>query len=151
MKLKPSLVAIVLAATLPLAAHADFPGEHPAYLHALTDLRDARWNLEHRPGDAAVSGQEDMAVMEIDKAIGEVKKAAFYDGKDVYDTPHEDARLNHSGRLHHAVELLRKAESDVSREEDNPQTQGLQMRVVNHIHEALHFAEHALHDAENGM
>lgn len=151
MKIKPLLIAIVAAAALPLAAHADFPGQHPAYLHALTDLRDARWNLEHRPGDAAVSGQEDMAIMEIDKAIGEVKKAAFYDGKDIYDKPHEDARLNHAGRLHHAVELLRKAEKDAMGEEDNPQTQGLQMRVVNHIHEALKFADHALHDAENGM
>jgi hypothetical protein len=151
MKLKHSLLAVLLAATLPLAAHADFPGQHPAYLHALTDLRDARWNLEHRPGDNAVRENEDVAVMEIDKAIGEVKKAAFYDGKDVYEAPHEDAKLNHSGRLHHAVELLRKAEQDVSHEEDNPQTQGLQMRVVGHIHEATHAAERALHAAENGM
>src|SRR6185437_12717264 len=30
-----------------------------SYLHALTDLRTARWMLEHRRGDAAVSGQED--------------------------------------------------------------------------------------------
>lgn len=151
MKLKLSLVALLLSAVLPLAAHADMPGQHPAYLHALTDLRDARWNLEHRPGDARVSEHEDMAIMEVDKALGEVRKAAFYDGKDVYDTPHEDARLDHAGRLHHAIELLRKAESDVSREEDNPQTQGLQMRVINHIHEAIHSAEHALHDAEQGM
>jgi len=148
MNLKHALLALTLSATLPIAAHADMPGQHPAYLHALTDLRDARWNLEHRAGDAAVSGQEDVAIAEIDRAIGEVKKAAFYDGKDVLDHPHEDANLNRAGRLHHAVELLRKAEADVSGEEDNPQTQGLQMHVINHIHEALHAAEHALHDAE---
>ena len=28
-------------------ARADAPGKHPAYLHALTDLRDARRHLEH--------------------------------------------------------------------------------------------------------
>jgi len=151
MKLKHSALALLLAAVMPIAAHADMPGQHPAYLHALTDLRDARWNLEHRPGDEAVRENEDFAVMEIDKAIGEVKKAAFYDGKDVWDKPHEDAKLNNSGRLHHAVELLKKAEQDVSREEDNPQTQGLQMRVINHIHEATHAAERALHAAEQGM
>ena len=151
MKLKFSLLAVLMTAILPIAAHADFPGQHPAYLHALTDLRDARWNLQHRAGDMGVTENEDFAVMEIDKAIGEVKKAAFYDGKDIYDTPHEDAKLNRAGRLHHAVELLRKAEQDVSREEDNPQTQGLQMRVVNHIHEATHAAERALHEAEKSM
>ena len=36
------------------AGAADLPGHHPAYLHALTDLRAARWNLEHRPGDAEI-------------------------------------------------------------------------------------------------
>jgi len=148
MKLKSSLLALMLAAVLPLAAHADLPGKHPAYLHALSDLRDARWNLEHRPGDAAVSGQEDVAITEIDKAIGEVKKAAIDDGKDIHDHKPEDAKLDHPGRLHHAIELLKKAESDVSKEEDNPETQGLQQRVRGHIHEAIHAAEHALHDAE---
>ena len=39
---------------LPLFANADLPGKHPYYLHALSDLRTARWMLEHRPGDAAV-------------------------------------------------------------------------------------------------
>jgi hypothetical protein len=148
MKLKHSLFALMFAAVLPLAAHADLPGKHPAYLHALTDLRDARWNLDHRPGDAAVSGQEDVAVTEIDKAIGEIKKAAIDDGKDVRDHTHEDANLDHAGRLHHALELLKKAEADVSSEEDNPENRGLQERVRKHIHEAIHAAEHALHDAE---
>ena len=57
---------------LPLFANADLPGKHPAYLHALTDLRTARWMLEHRPGDAAVSGNEDAAITEIDAAIREI-------------------------------------------------------------------------------
>ncbi len=148
MKLNRSLLALMLAAVLPLAAHADLPGRHPAYLHALSDLRDARWNLEHRPGDAAVSSQEDVAIIEIDKAIGEVKRAAIDDGKDIRDHMPEDARLDHPGRLHHAIELLKRAEGDVSHEEDNPETQGLQERVRRHIYEAIHAAEHALHDAE---
>ena len=57
---------------LPLLANADLPGKHPAYLHALTDLRAARWMLEHRPGDAAVSANEDAAINEIDTAIREI-------------------------------------------------------------------------------
>jgi hypothetical protein len=62
---KPLLAGFLLALTLPFAANADLPGKHPAYLHALTDLRAARWMVEHRPGDAAVSAQEDLAVAEI--------------------------------------------------------------------------------------
>ncbi len=81
------LSALLLAMLLPMAASADLPGKHPAYLHALSDLRAARWLLEHRPGDAAVSSREDVGIAEIDAAIGEIKKAAIDDGKDLHDHP----------------------------------------------------------------
>lgn len=148
MKLKQSLFALLFAAALPLAAHADQPGAHPAYLHALTDLRDARWNLEHRAGDAAVSGQESAAIVEIDNAIGEIKRAAIDDGKDLRDHPHEDADIDHPGRLHHALELLKKAEGDVSGKEDNTGARGLQEQVRMHIHVAMRATELAIHDVE---
>ena len=149
MKLKLSALA-VLTLALPLAARADLPGHHPGYLHALTDLRDARWNLEHRPGDRAVSTQEDVAIDEIDAAIVEIKKAAQEDGKNLGDHPHEDARLDHSGRLHHAVELLRKTHGDLDNEEDNPEARGLKHRSLEHVDRAIQAAEHALRDAEHG-
>ncbi|MEO7105551.1 MAG: hypothetical protein ABIZ09_04185, partial [Rhodoferax sp.] len=38
------------------------PQQHPAYLHALSDLRAARWLIAHRPGNAKVSGDEDVAI-----------------------------------------------------------------------------------------
>jgi len=63
MKLKLSAAAALIAVFVPLAAHADLPGDHPYYIHALSDLRDARWNLEHRAGDAAVSANEDVAIV----------------------------------------------------------------------------------------
>ncbi len=149
MKLKLSALA-VLTLALPLAAGADLPGHHPGYLHALTDLRDARWNLEHRSGDRAVNTQEDVAIDEIDAAIGEIKKAAREDGKNLGDHPHEDARLDHSGRLHHAVELLRKTHGDLDNEEDNPEARGLKHRSLEHVDRAIQAAEHALRDAEHG-
>ena len=151
MKLKLSATAALFAVLLPLAAHADLPGDHPEYLHALTDLRDARWNLEHRAGDAAVSANEDVAIVEIDHAIDEVKKAALRDGKDTYDHPHEDAHLNRAGRLHHAVELLDKAHNDLAREEDNPEARNLKHRALEHVDHAIGAAKQALHAAENGM
>ena len=150
MKLKLTAIAVLAAAILPLAAHADVPGAHPGYLHALTDLRSARWNLEHRPGDMAVSTQEDVAISEIDRAIGEVQKAAMRDGKDVYNKPHEDANLDHAGRLHHAVELLQGAHRDLDQEEDNPESRGLKHRALEHVDLALDAARHAIRDVEHG-
>jgi hypothetical protein len=150
MRMKPTamLSALLLLLALPLAANADLPGKHPYYLHALTDLRTARWMLEHRPGDAAVSGQEDVAVTEIDKAIGEIKRASIDDGKDIHDHPAVDVPGDHPGRLHKARELLRKVHADVDREEDDPLTKGLKDRAVHHIDEAIHATDRALKDAK---
>ncbi|MDR3415626.1 MAG: hypothetical protein P4L83_05525 [Nevskia sp.] len=143
------LSGLLLLLSLPFAANADLPGKHPFYLHALSDLRSARWMLEHRPGDAAVSGQEDVAITEIDAAIGEIKKAAIDDGKDVHDHPAMDVPADHPGRLHKALEILRKVHSDVAREEDDPLTKGLRNRAVGHVDGAIHATEHAISDVEH--
>jgi hypothetical protein len=146
---RPLVVGMLLAA-LPFAASADLPGKHPYYLHALTDLRTARWMLEHRPGDAAVSGQEDVAITEIDAAIGEIKRASIEDGKDIHDHPKMDAPHDHPGRLHKALEILRKTHDDVAREEDDPMTKGLRNRAVGHIDGAIHATEKAINDVKTG-
>jgi hypothetical protein len=135
---------------LPLFANADLPGKHPYYLHALSDLRAARWMLEHRPGDAAVSANEDTAIAEIDAAIGEIKRAAIDDGKNVSDHPNVDVPADRPGHLHKALELLRKVHSDVAREEDDPATKGLRDRAVGHIDAAVHATERAIKDVKTG-
>ena len=157
MKLSSRLLAALVAAPLVLAATGCVvapppppPAHHPAYLHALTDLRDARWNLEHRPGDAAVSAQEDVAIVETDRAIGEAKTAALEDGKNIASHPPEDAHIDRRGRLHHAAELLRKARQDVAQGESNGAAVELRNRVVNHIDLALQATERAIHDVEQG-
>jgi hypothetical protein len=147
---KPLLAALLLALTLPFAANADVPGKHPFYLHALSDLRAARWMLGHRPGDAAVSAHEDVAIAEIDAAIGEIKHAAIDDGKNIEDHPKVDGPKNRPGRLHKALELLHKVHADVAREEDDPITRGLRNRAVGHIDAAISAADGALADAEHG-
>ena len=152
MRIKPvsMLSGLLLLLMLPLAAMADLPGKHPYYLHALSDLRSARWLLEHRPGDAAVSGAEDVAVAEIDKTIGEIKKAAIDDGKDIHDHPAVDAPADHPGRLHKSLEILRKVHSDIAREEDDPMTKGLRDRAIHHLDEAIHANEKAIGDVKTG-
>ena len=152
-RLAAALVAapLILAATgCVVAPPPPPPAHHPAYLHALTDLRDARWNLEHRPGDAAVSAQEDIAIVEIDRAINDAKAAAMEDGKNIYQHPQEDARLDFRGRLHHADELLRKARNDVAQGESNPQAVELRNRVIGHIDIAIQATQRAIRIIEQG-
>jgi hypothetical protein len=120
------------------------PGrDHPAYLHALTDLRAARANLQ-RPDGGELREQEKKAVHEIDDAIGEIKKAAIEDGKDLNDHPPVDAHLEWGGRLHRALELLDKAHNDIAHEEDNGFAQGLQQRALDHIDKAHHHVKEAI-------
>ena len=143
-----ALAALCSGVASSFVVQADSPGRHPYYLHALSDLRAARWMVEHRPGDASVSGHEDVAISEIDQAIGEIKRAAIDDGKNIGEHPNVDAPPDRPGRLHKAVELLRKVHSDVAREEDDPVSRDLRNRAVTHIDAALREAEGALYDAE---
>lgn len=142
-QLSKSLVLLALAIAAPLAATArPLPGEHPGYLHALTDLRAARWFLYHQPGDAKVSGSEDVAIMEIDKAIREIKLASIDDGKDINDHPAVDAN-EHGSKLLRSIETLKKARQDISREEDNPEARELRHHAHAHIDRAIKAAEKA--------
>jgi hypothetical protein len=145
--LKIAVAAVALMAAVP--TWADNPGKHPAYLHALSDLRDARAHLEHLSSEK-VNQEEEHAIDQIDKAIGEIKKAAIMDGKNIDDHKPVDAHLQRTGRYHKALELLDKAKQDVSGEEDQPDTQGLQGRVIHHIEEAKHSVKHAIETVSSG-
>jgi hypothetical protein len=117
--------------------------EHPAYLHALTDLRDARAHLQ-RPDGGQLGEQEQKAIHDIDEAINEIKKASIDDGKNLNDHPAVDAKLDWRGRLHRSLELVNKAHNDVAHEEDNAFAQGLQQRALEHIDKARHHIEEAI-------
>lgn len=146
------LVAGVLGNSLLItsqSAYADLPGKHPYYLHALSDLRTARWLLEHRPGDAAVSGQEDVAIQQIDYSINDIKRASIDDGKNIQDHPKVDVPNDKPGRLHKAEEILKKVHSDVGYEEDDPTARGLKHRALQHIDAALRASKRAVYDVEH--
>ena len=138
-----ALFSLALAGCLPLASMAQpLPGKHPAYLHALTDLRAARWFLYHQPGDAKVYADEDVGIREIDATINEIKRAAIDDGKDVNDHPNVDVK-EHGSRLLKAIETLQKARGDIAREEDNPEVHQLRGRALEHLDRAIHAAKAA--------
>ncbi len=139
---KKLILATLLSVIVPLSAYADLPGKHPGYLHALTDLRTARWFLNHQPGDAKVYGDEDVAITEIDATISEIKRASIDDGKDLHDHPQADVP-EHGSRLLKSIELLKKAHGDIDQEEDNPESRELRHRALEHIDHAIHAADKA--------
>jgi hypothetical protein len=146
---KIALIVAAIAVLIPFTSqNVRAQGKHPAYLHALSDLRDARAHLQ-RPDGGALHAEERAAVEDINRAIDEIKKASIDDGKNIDDHVHIDAHLPWAGRLHKARDLLDKAHHDVSEEEDNPATRGLQARVIAHIDRAHHHVDEALAIAES--
>ena len=135
---------LVAVGLMTIATMAFAQEEHPAYLHALSDLRAARWLLEHVPGNWVRTTDEVNAVQKIDDAIDEIRKASIDDGKDIKDHPAVDERPDRPGRLHDAVEYLRKARADIEREEDAGRIRGLRNRAAAHIEGAIRFTEAAI-------
>ncbi|MGO8995556.1 MAG: hypothetical protein ACLQVI_19785 [Polyangiaceae bacterium] len=114
---------------------------HPAYLHALSDLRNARANLEKKGGDKQMKWDEKDAIGAIDRAIHDIKEAAIDDGKPLQDHPAIDAKEPRNGRLHKALDALKTARADIDKEEDNAFAKGLRGRASHDIDEAIHHTE----------
>ena len=129
-------VVLFVVALCSALSFADDPGKHPAYLHALTDLRHARAHLDKLTPSDRIDDEEQHAINEIDKAIAEIKHASIDDGKDLNDHPPVDARMDRAGRFHRALELLDKAHNYIAREEDDSWARGLRNRAIGHIDEA---------------
>ena len=129
----PTMLA--LAAIAPVAL-ADQPGAHPHYLHALSDLRDARANLQKRGGNDETKWDEAKAIGAVDAAIGKIKAASIDDGKNLDDHPAVDAP-DRKGRLHKALADLKTAKDHVNMEEDNAFAQGLKARAIHDIDDAI--------------
>ncbi len=145
-KIRLALLGAMAALALPIAAQAQWWSQHPGYLHALSDLRSAYWLIQHRgANDPAQANEENHALGEIRAAYGELQKASIVDGKNIYDQPPPDfAWGDHGGRLHRALDLLRKAHDEIGAEEDNPAARGLRNRATGHIDAAGRWTAAAL-------
>jgi hypothetical protein len=141
-------VVVVQAPAPPAPPAPPVAGAHPAYLHALTDLRNARANLERKGGDRTMKWDEHDAIVEIDRAIQDIKQAAIDDGKNLEDHPPLDAKEPRAGRLHKALAALHAAREDVAKEEDNAYANGLRKRAIHDIEEAFRFTELGIKAAE---
>ncbi|MDY7547178.1 hypothetical protein QN360_06165 [Glaciimonas sp. CA11.2] len=150
MKLSHKLVLsmIAMSGVMATLAHADEPGRHASYIHALQDLDTANWLIAHRGGDNWVMGHnEQVALTEINAAKNLVVQSGRDVGKDFQSAQRPDIHRDHNGRLHDAVEALSKARQDVTQEEDDPRIRGMQHEAVRHIDIALHATKDAIRDA----
>jgi hypothetical protein len=147
LRLLGSAVLLLLLAIFTLAPKAasaqQVPGPHPAYLHALSDLRLARAYLDQIAWPP-VQRDEEHAIREIDAAINEIKRASVDDGKNLADHPPIDARMRPDGRFRKALELLDRAHNDTARAEDVPQARGMRDRALAHIDEAHGTVDNAI-------
>lgn len=134
------------AALLTTFATAETPGIHPAYLHALTDLRHARAHVDKFVMNGREDSDEARAVRAIDAAINDIKEAAIDDGKNLNDHPQVDEHFDRVGRYRRALELLDGAYRDIDQREDNGWSRGLKHRAMGHIEEARRAIRHAMED-----
>jgi hypothetical protein len=122
------------------------PAVHPAYLHAISDLRYAR-ALLFRPDWGPVMRDQRAAVDEIDHAIGEAKRAAIDDGKNPDDHPPIDRGLGWEGRFRQAMDLLNSAERDLLSGESNGAADGWRNAALANVRNAKGFVNKAMRDS----
>ena len=133
-----------IAAAAPTTMQAQpVPGPHPAYLHALSDLRAARHYLNDGWAWEPVRRDDNAAVCEIDAAIREIKRAAIDDGKGDADPFPIDRHLSPHDRFRKANELLNAAHHDLDHAEDLPEARGLRNRALGHIDQAHQIVDNA--------
>jgi len=133
--LNASIITAIAAGLLPVAAQAQWWRRHPAYLHAMSNLRMAYWLVAHHgPGDPAARAEENFALRQIRAAYLELKTAAIVDDLDIDAQPPAGTTFyDHRGRLHRALDLLQQAHNQVDREEEDPASHGLKNRALQRI------------------
>jgi hypothetical protein len=126
-----SLVTLFAAAFFVLPSHA----QEPHYLQALSDLRTARDYIQsdHRH---EFGHERHASVDEINKAIDEIKHAAWDDGRQTKYAPPAHADTDPWQPMREAVRWLDAAKGHVAQGVDRPENTGLRDRALMHIDEA---------------
>ncbi len=141
------LALLVFTPAMAPKALADTPGPHPAYLHALTELRYARALLDQHSYPAVVQDQN-QAIHKIDAAIGDIKQASIDDRKPMSDHPAVDTSKRPHERFQDALAALNRAYDEINRAEDVPQSRQLKSWALRDIDAARSTTQHALSTAK---
>ena len=144
---KLAVIAAAAATLVPVAAQAQWWQQHPAYLHAMSDLRQAYWLVQHKDErDPVAKDEERHAAGAIRAAYQSLRDAAIIDDKNIDDQPPADMVWDQrGGRLHRAMDLLRDAHNEVGREEDDPAARGFKNRALHQIDAAAAATNAAMH------
>lgn len=142
--LVPSMAFLALFALLGFGAIQSKAQNHPAYLHALSDLRMQRFYLERASPNPVFDAERQHAIEEIDDAIREIKAASIEDDKNINFHPPADVETTPGNRYRKAREAGNAAWQDIHREEDNGYAHGLKHRALKHIEEANHTIDHII-------
>lgn len=126
--------ALVALGFLATATLAQAQAQEPHYLRALSDLPTAREYIQYDRGQ--FDGARHHAVGEINKAIDEIKHAAWDDGKNTAFAPPTQGVRNGWAPMHQAHHFIDLARGRVAEGIDTPQNQGLRDRILLHIDEA---------------
>jgi hypothetical protein len=133
--LKPIIASIFIL----MAMSASAQEEHTAYLHALADLRGARWLIVQRTDNSQPPQEQTDAVHAIELTVSGIIRASIDDGKyykDHPELPNIDI-VEFDGRMLRAMELLRKAHADINHEDDDSFAKSLKDNSLAHIDDAV--------------
>jgi len=153
-KLKSAVLLFSAAALFaPFAASAQPPrddrrpggprGDHPRYLQARSDLREAQALLRNTDDRRAARNLR-AADRELDLAIREVESAASANGRNLDRNPPPSATYDQRGRFRRVMELTRTARQAIEQEEDNPEARVWRARAFRHIDAAVNFVRQGM-------
>lgn len=124
----------------------EWGGEHPHYLRALSDLREARGTLSSIDSDVPFYPRVVAIMRDIDAAMHEIADASISDGRNLDDFPPPDPTWDRRGRLMRASDLLDRAHEDIANtREPNDFARGLKHRADNHVENARHRIQDLMH------
>jgi hypothetical protein len=130
------LFAIALLTPLCMTAQ-DFPGKHPGYYAAITDLNWARAIVKSGMDQGPAGADEQRAINEITAAMVAIHSAELDNGYNPPGQPNADVQYPPQERFRRVLELLSKARKGIGREEDNPDARRLRNSAWLHIDAAM--------------
>lgn len=147
MKLPMFKATLAATALFVSAAGAASAAEHPAYLHALTDLKRAETVIKARGGSSAMGQHEKYAIENINGAQYGIYQVAPEEQKnvDVLVAADVDPALK-AGKLHDALAYLKKAKSDLSEAESDKSYLGIRQRILGAVDGAIYQVDAAIKD-----
>ena len=127
------LCALLLAgASTQVYAQTEKPGQHPAYLHAIRSLRQARHYLDKKYTEPVHEQKAEQAIHEIDQAIDDLKRASKDDDKDLASVP-DYKDMPDVSRFAKAVDLLNGAHRYTDMPEADPAAAPYRDHALHHI------------------